>query len=726
MKQWLFRLSVLLMACAALPALADSISMDTIHDAATRTGDLSRQVLIMVFGNVVNDPLNPGDASMLGTMFFVLTAIISATATFWFLFITVKRIGKTGHKGEVFDGGFTAMALLSTLMGFFSMVPLPSGWSLLQLLIIWAASIFGVGSANLLTDAVTDSILNGDSVVVQPVAPQTADAARGLFEAYVCMEAVNSELQGMYNTSGSTDTPMMTERPLDQSAGDGIVISNGSAQCGSARLPPLQDSSTSAFTFGITFDTSTLQAAQHNAFITLQNTLVQDAVNYVNAFNSIQQSGSGTLPDAEAYIQNAAQAYETTLTQAISSQGGAQNLQNQVVTQLKQYGWLSLGAWYQAIATANTKTNDVAKMVPVVTGPSHQGDLGASALYAQIDTAYRAQQQNSTWTQPLGSTEVTATTDSKAIAAIAHAKTPDEAMADLLPWGGQWFANYLATMKFGQTDTDFSTQMNPMLKMKALGDYTLDGAETTFALFAAARTAVAVLDGKNLAAAITNAFTADGDTANGILEAISPLVYFLVALLFSIGFSLSIYLPFIPFIYWMTGIASWIVCVLIAVVAAPLWAWTHIGTESDKGSRALYGWVYLIDVMIRPTIMVFAFFFASAVIVAVGTVLNLLIAPAIASVQNNSVTGVVSIVGILLIYSRICTTAVSSLFSLQVVLPDFVIAWLGGREGIKMMNDMVDSTRNLFASFGAGAGHTPGLKAMAQKDNGPGNEDGFK
>lgn len=726
MKTLFLRLSVLLMACFVLPAMADSISMDTIHDAATRPSDLSRQVLVMIFGNVVNDPLNPGEASLLGNMFFILNSIIAGTALFWFFFVTFKRIVQSGHKGQVFDGGFTSAALISTLLGFMSMVPLPSGWSMLQLLVIWAASIFGVGSANLLTDSVTDSILNGSSVVIQPVAPQTVDASRGLFEAYVCMAAINSELQGMYNTSGAAETPMMTEQPLDDSAGDGIVISNGSAQCGSARLPPLQDVDMPSFTFGIKFDTSTMESAQHNAFVTMQNTLVQNATDYVNQFNAIQQSGEGKLPDAELYIQNAAQAYETTITQAISSQGGAQNLQNDVMAQLKQYGWLSLGAWYQAIATANTKTNDVAKMVPVITGPSHVGDLGAGALYAQIDTAYQSQLQNSTYTPPLGTNYVTANPDSKAVTAIADAKTPDEAMTALLPWGGQRITNYLATMNFGQANTDFSNQMNPMLKMKAIGDYTLDGAETTFALFAAAKAFVSWSKGKNIVAMLLNAGTGVADVAKGILDAISPVVYFLIALLFSIGFTLSIYLPFIPFIYWMTGIASWVACVLIAVVAAPLWAWTHIGTESDKGSRALYGWIYLIDVMIRPTIMVFAFIFASAVIVAIGTALNLLIAPAIANVQSNSVTGIASVVGILLIYSRICTTTVASAFSLQVVLPDFVIAWLGGREGIKMLDGMVDSTKNLFAGFGAGAGRVPGFKEIAPKEEDHANRDGFK
>lgn len=111
--------------------------------------------------------------------------------------------------------------------------------------------------------------------------------------------------------------------------------------------------------------------------------------------------------------------------------------------------------------------------------------------------------------------------------------------------------------------------------------------------------------------------------------------------------------------------------------------------------------------------------------VAIGTLLNILILPAMANIQADSITGLTSIIGILMIYARICTTLVSSAFSLQVYLPDYVIAWLGGREAAQMMKGAVESARNMFAGFGSKAGHTPGIKRMDQNKPG-GNSDGFK
>ncbi|WP_043915184.1 DotA/TraY family protein, partial [Candidatus Regiella insecticola] len=188
---------------------------------------------------------------------------------------------------------------------------------------------------------------------------------------------------------------------------------------------------------------------------------------------------------------------------------------------------------------------------------------------------------------------------------------------------------------------DSSDQINPLLSMKAIVDYTLGGATSVFSAYTGAKVLTALGKG-NLAGNVINTITGAGDAASSLLEAIGPVVYFLVFVLLSIGFSLSIYLPFIPFIYWISAATNWIVGVLgvlIGATAGSLWAATHLGGEEDRGSRSAYGYVFLIDVMLRPMLMVFGFLFASLVVVAVGTLLNTLFASALANVQVDSITG---------------------------------------------------------------------------------------
>lgn len=285
----------------------------------------------------------------------------------------------------------------------------------------------------------------------------------------------------------------------------------------------------------------------------------------------------------------------------------------------------------------------------------------------------------------------------------------------------QRFTNKIATRASG-TGTD-SSQVNPLIKMKNIGDYTLVAAEGTLTAFTATRVLAAMGEGSLIGKAL-NLTTGTVSGVNKGLDAISPAVYFLLLLLFTAGFTLSIYLPFIPFIYWMIGIGNWIVSVLVGCTAGPLWGATHLGTSQDRGSRAAYGYIYLIDTMIRPPLMVFGFFFASVAIIAVGTILHALFGAALVNVQATSLTGLFSLIGFLMIYARLCTALVSSMFALQAYLPDYVISFLGGRDAANTLGNMASSVRDIFAAGGQNIRRTPGVDAKGL-NNKPSDKDGI-
>ncbi|EAO6006856.1 hypothetical protein FBE83_24505, partial [Salmonella enterica] len=230
-------------------------------------------------------------------------------------------------------------------------------------------------------------------------------------------------------------------------------------------------------------------------------------------------------------------------------------------------------------------------------------------------------------------------------------------MKSIAPTILKW-TNQVATEWSGTGTT--SDQVNPLIKMKNIGDYTLGTTEVLWAGYTTVRV-LATMGDNSVFGKAANFFTGLPKGLVALLDASAPPVYFLLFLLFCAGFSLSIYLPFIPFIFWMTGIGNWIISVLIGCTAGPLWGATHLGTSQDRGSRAAYGYIYLIDSMIRPPLMVFGFFFASVAVVASGTILNALFGAALVNVQVNSFTGVFSLAGFLLIYARICTTIVAAI-----------------------------------------------------------------
>lgn len=694
-------------------AFADSsVNFDTIEAAAKRSSDLSRQLLVMIFGDVVTDPFST-NTTMIGELFYIFNGVAFVLAVIWFLIIGLKHIARAGHLGKVFSGGDTSASVVTTVAGFITLAPTVSGWSLAQLMFLWAVSVMGIGSANLMTDKIADLLASGFSLTHQPVAPQTVSAARSIYEMNLCMYGVNNELSSMYSRYGQGGTPLMTIRKLS----DGFEISNGNARCGSVRLPAASDSKNSFWgLFGASVDTSNITSAQQNGLNQMQNDLNQAASRFVTALINRQQTGSGELPDAETDIQNAARAFEDRVNQAVQAQDNGNKLTSAMTEQLKKYGWLSLGSWYQTFATANQKVNDAAALKPVVSGISGIGEIGAGDTLSGVITAYQAQLQNTSYTPPLGTPNIKNTQ-------MADSNVPSAMLTNIFESPGQYLANYFATSFSGN---DINEQTNPLLKMKDIGDRTLVTTETALISFTLMRSAVETYT-KGVSGFFLEILSFKGsELAKNIIVTISPIVFFVLIILFGVGFSLSIYLPFIPFIYWLSGSANWVVSVLVGSTGGSLWAATHIGTEKDKGSRATYGYIFLIDGMIRPMLMVLGFAFSSLTLIAIGTLLNILYASAISNVQSNSITGLISLIGILMIYARLCTTTVSRVFALQVTMPDYIISWLGGREAASILGNAVDSTKEIFAGFSHGLQRTPSVKFGNMNNSSKGNMDGIK
>ena len=692
----------------SLPALADTVDYQTIAAAAQKTNDLSRQALVMIFGDVVLNPFAPSTPTLIGSLFALINGFLSVLALFWFLAITMRTIVKSGHQGQVFNGGRSAVYPIMTFAGFITLLPTASGWSLAQLVMLWATSVMGVGGANLLTDKAVDMMSSGYSMVTQPTAPVTRSSARGIFEMNLCKYAINRELQSLY-ADGEANTPLMTTK-----GGNGQYdTGNGSAVCGSAKTPNTGRTGTWNLLFDSDVDTNGVITAQRQALDTMQSSMDQAARSFVDTYLSKRDQDVGSFQDAETQIQNAAADYENTVNQALTKIDFKDTLQSQLSSQIKSSGWVALGSWYHTFATANSKTNDVASSTPVVTGMSHVGEHGTSDLYNQVFAAYRAQVQNSTYTAPLG------TQTAKDDGAAVTAEDPNSVFVSFFKNPMQMITSGIATLKVG-TDANFSNQVNPLIKMQAIGDYTLVATETSMAVYALAVGAASAASNSVLGTLGQVFGINGGEVAKDVLGALAPIFFFVMFALMAIGFSLAVFLPAVPFLFWMTGVFNWIVSVLVGCAAGPMWAATHLGAEEDKGSRSAYGYIFLIDMMLRPALMVLGFFFAAVAVMAGGTILNLLFASALANANADSIVGLFKMIGWLMIYARIATFGVTRIFGLQASLADYVISFLGGREGANVMGGMVDNMKGMFGAAGGGAQRMPGMRSQPRRNPGGG------
>ncbi len=565
------------LAISSLPAMA-SVTYQDIVSAATNPDDLSRQALVTIFGDVVTNPLSTSAPTLIGSMFGAFNSIIAVLAVVWFMFIGIRHVVRSGHQGQVFSTGRDIVGTLSVVAGFLMIVPTGNGWSIAQLIMLWGASIMGVGSANVMVQLAADNIANGYSMTVQPVQASTRTAARGIFEMELCKYAVNAGLND-FNQTVKSSTSLMTESAKTASGNYTVTVSNGSGICGSASLSVEGNGTTDQSTIGKFFNPfskneySGVISAQRAAMDNMISDMDNAASEFVTTFLEKRNSGNGILPDIETRIQRAADEYERAVQKSLPIDNGEQSRKEALKSYLTTYGWVTLGAWYQTFATANQRLAELADRAPAVTSMSSLGEVGDTDLFSAVMGAYKTQLQNSTYTPTIG----TITTQDESNA--ANSTDPQSVvMKSIAPTILKW-TNQAATEWSGTGTT--SNQVNPLIKMKNIGDYTLGTTEILWTGYTTVRVLATMGDNSIFGKAV-NLFSGLPKGFVALLDAAAPPIYFLLFLLFCAGFSLSIYLPFIPFIFWMTGIGNWIVSVLIGCTAGPLWAATHLGTSEDR------------------------------------------------------------------------------------------------------------------------------------------------
>lgn len=689
--QWAAALIAMLSTTAFGQATVGAIS-----EAAKRPDDKARQALVTIFGNVVNNPLSGSGSpdTIIANAFQVLNAgllIIGGFVACWMMF---RKLTQTAHDGTVFDQRRHVLwGPLRLVWGIVSLVPTSNGWSLAQLLMLWGASLIGSGLGNQAVSATVAAFNNGASMVLQPVMPDTVNLAHSLFEANLCMHGVNA---GLAQADGAG--AMMTADGYIQQAptSTGFVLQNASFVCGGADVdnaPEPVASSTNWFSGNISVQA--LKDAHLQALKAMQTALNTSAHDFVNAVVQRQQGAAAVLPDAETAIQAAAQQYEKTISaSAATKQGDIAALASKLDESITKSGWWTLGAWYQTFAQANTKLSDAVAAKASVYGMSSEGDPGMLAVYGSSISAYKAQQATSAYTPPLG------TSSTGDYAKGAAGTDSSKIIGSFFSAPGQRLVNYLIDIN---ADGSSLGQLNPLIKMKNVGDYTLGVGETALGAYVVAKSIAKVKDGwsvTGVAARVVNAVSSIGDALQGVLEALSPFIVMLVVSFFVLGAVLSIYLPFVPFLVWFGAAINWLVVVAEAVIAAPLWAMTFLAGEGEGfGDRSVHGWLFLVDLMVRPLFMVIGFFAGGALLIAGGTLLNQLFGVALANAQFNSTTGVVSIVVLLALYCSACTNLVHRCFNLIFLVPDRVMSWLGANASSGLGHDDSDRVRNSLGVF---------------------------
>lgn len=699
---------------------------------AAAGGDLSRKAVEFVFGN----PLAGGGSAggeVLGTFFLTFNAALFALGVSWFAWSVMSATVHTATDGEFLGKRYsTFWFTIRGVLGFAGLVPVAKGWSLAQIA-MYSMAIMGIGLANLLAGGVGGSVASLSALkatptsemqrMADPSAPASADSvelARAVYQSQLCVQGVNRSAAEMAAKTGTeANSPGLACGHGFRADGTAIEYRCGypsstpagaDASCGGVNIQLAQTQAAGV-------NPGALAKARLDALTTLEGSMktlaarAVDSVDFDTYSYQYQQTEMEDYWDAKGYkrqrevqrtrtafgdrpksatpaetdteIASAAKAYEQSVAQAAQAQlTAAQPVIQQTLSQAggpAAGGWASFGTAFNSYASQVQALSDATTTKAEALAAQPPASFGSAALYLRAADVTLAQQTDS----------------------------PEATQGGSI-W--RFFAGIpVAAMKWISNPSE-SGVVNPVAYSKTVGDTVLTGTEAALGTYIVAKGAIEAADRATeaangsaagiLANAVSlgsiKAFTTGATGAiKAMLDGASPVIMGLVGILILIGGVLSVWIPLVPFIAWWSAMIQWFVVVAESIVAAPFWAFSHLDADGEGlGQRTQHGYIFALNVLARPALMVISFMIATLASMSLGGLMVELLGRAIPQVQAASMTGLVSFVFFLVVFMALTLALVHTTFAMVGLIPDQVLSWVGGQISSTLGRDHDQHMRN--------------------------------
>lgn len=694
--------------------MPNSITPDSLIASAGGASDQSVQALSYVFGTPIPGIGVPGPGSAVFDGFFLIfNTALFALGVGWFAWSIMSATVHTATDGEFLGKKYsTFWFTIRGVIGFAGLVPVAHGWSLAQIF-MYVMTIMGIGLANLLAGGQSGVMGNITQLPVSnriaqtlgdqatPPMPDSIDIARNMLKTRMCVLGVNASRDDLALRSGTdldergridcqintlqsawTNGNIVTTYHCGARSADSIV--GRDASCGGFRIETPANR-----TAGV--NPANIAAARVGALATMEselNTLATSIINYA-------KDGAGTVPDIDGTIRKAAKNYEVAVARSVQAElAAATPVVRQTLNQAggpSNGGWVSFGTAFHSYSRQITELAAALNAKVEAVSPKSPSAFGANNYYEKANTLA----ESSRTRDDTGSSESTA---SAIIAKIFGTPLTNLAIRTLASQDDSMFGPNMSTI-----DARGNGIVNPIVYSKELGDSLLLAGEIAAVTYIATRGAAGAAEGA--AAGVSN--SALGLIGAGVpaqaaakffseaMKAAGPMIGLMLFALFFFGLVLSIYIPLIPFMTWWGGVIQWFVVVAEAIIAAPLWAFAHLDADGEGlGQRTQHGYIFVLNVLLRPALMVISFIVATLAVMVLGTLMVKLLQLAIPQVQANSVTGVVSFLAFIAVFMSLTVAVVHSAFGLVTLIPDQVLGWVGGHVSSTLGRDHEQHVKN--------------------------------
>lgn len=734
----LFAVLMLAAAAASAQELPNVLELPKL----TPENDWSMRLWRSLLGDFADDPFSTLGAptTLLGGVFAIFNGCVFVLGTVWATYGILGGVVGTAHEGEVLGKRMSTVWFpIRMVTGIAGMVPIFGGFTMNQAVMMFLTTI-GIGVGNLMwTGAVNNTaqfqgLMNNQAFAPSAV-PDARKVARTMFASNVCLisEAATALATNEDAIAGSIQLPTIASAASVEDGTSSYLYGTKAnpAKCGQASVKASPSwlsggdyrsgSDMLAFRSGAT-DYKAIEAQSIEAKIAgltrMQGETQKLAIDWYLARETARQAGQPIpeipLAEIDAVGKNFTRSTALDLAKRL-----ADKTPEAVTESAKQnmlaVGWFGAGAWFSTFAEANAATADAAKVVKL-NSTFAGAEAGLASATTEIIDAMRRGFEKAEQKRAGGSA---GGNDSDGSSALLDSAIEDSCAS--MPLASGLVGTATGNCSLGQgivsaairsaaigsggggdggLGFDSAGLVNPVIMMKNLGDYVMTFSSTLLATSAvvegaawAAEKASGFLSGMpvvgNAAEAVASASKDAGDAAKTI-KALA-----LVTLV--LGAAMAIYIPMIPFITWIGAILAYAASMIEGLAGATLHSMAHLDSEGEgMGQRTAHGYMFYVNAIARPGLMIIGFFFASAVMISVGTLQAQMFLPAMANVQGNSVTGFFSIAMFLVVFMVMNVTLITTSFNLVYVITDQVIGFVGGQVGQKLGQDTEDKANNMF------------------------------
>lgn len=589
-------------------------------------------------GNVLVGTPNP----LIGNLFQIFNIAVLALGSLVVSYTIILSTINTAQEGEVMGRKWSSVWIpLRCALGMGFLLPTASGYSLIQLLMMQFV-VWGVAAADQVWAQVYNSISptgtgTGALGTITMDNTQMKNVTQQLFNSMMCAQVLNTNTNCKIALNNQNVTTYTTP---DGKFHVGIPGSPQYANlCGGLQPGGVPSAVGSQ---------SVWNAANQAAFATAAGSLATIAQ---QAATTPQTS----WPTSGSPISNAANAMQATIVAAQTTASTSATTEDK-----STFGWLFAGSYYFSL----TNQTGIAGNYP--TPSSFAGDttmVGNDCNNAILNG-------NTLGGQYLAQTETASTSSGSSGSNALQLNTANISQSGASALY-QSIVGPVQDLTYSILNALTTNQGDPISSLRYVGSTIMTTAENLW--LAIMLVGFLLLIGGCIMSGTNPMCWAVG----GIVTVLVPILTIIIALLWSAGAVIGLYLPLVPYLVFTFTAIGWFLLVIETMAAAPIVSLGLVSPAAEHLGKASPAVVLIANVFLRPSLMVIGFVAAIKLTDAVISMINFGFESTVKASTGG--LGLFGCIALICLYGGFVIAVIHECFSLVHVLPDKIMRWIGGQ-----------------------------------------------